>query len=258
MRRSKAVINLMLVILALLLVPFILLMILTNERVSVYVLTHLSAEPYEVFDSIVNYLSMGFTILLGVVVYYQAQKINDLESTQYDLFIGVDKLDYSFAFDDIFIKNTSQDSNFYVVQSFSKTRKNFLVNLNIGLSEKEKPIFLPLSFVTKNQLVITSLHFKEIYLTIITEDAKEYKQKFSNSNNVEPIHGIFTDDSNFLFGVGMMIPDSFKVDRLKLMLDVEVHDQIGRNYISKIQVSLKNVSNFYYLESSESQAHHYS
>lgn len=255
MRRSRLAIKLILVILALLCIPFFLLMILTNEQVSIYARTHLSAEPYAVFDSIVNYLSMGFTILLGVVVYYQAQKINDLESTQYDIFIGVDKLDYSYLFDDILIKNASPNSDFYVVQSFSKTRKNFMTSLKVDSHAKEKPIFLPLSFITKNQLVITSLDFKKIYLTINTEDAKEYKQTFSNVNDIGAIHGIFADNSNFLFGVGMMVPDSFKVSQLGLTFDIEVHDQIGRKHTSEIQVSLKNVSNFYYLESSKSQTH---
>lgn len=253
MRRSRATVNLTFIVVILLIVPVLLLKILANDWVAAYCMAHLSAAPCEVFDSVVNYLSMGFALLLGVVVYYQEQKINDLESTEYDVFIGVEKLDDTYTFDHTLIRDTSRESDFYVVQSFSDGKRNFLVNLNTNLPSKEKTIFLPLSFVIKSRLVITSLDLKKINLIISMEDSGSmaYKQNFCS--HADPIHGIFDSDSSFLLGIGMMVPASFQIDRIQLCMKVESYDQIGRVCSSEIQVTFKEVSNLYYLESSKSK-----
>lgn len=253
MRKSKIVAYIMLIIILLILMLLFLLGVLTNEKVSSYTQAYLSAKPYEMLDLIVNYFSMSFTILLGVVVYCQSQRINDLECAQYDIFVGVNRLDYSYIFDDTFAKEGTQASDFCVLQTFSKERKGFLALLDVNLPERKKSIFLPLSFITKNRLIIMSLDFKEIELTIITEDSQKHQQDFLKSSEVGAFHDIFEDNSSFAFGVGMMIPDSIKIDQIQLNFKIGIHDQIGREHICMAQIVLKNVSSLYYLKSSKSQ-----
>ena len=255
MRKSQPTAYIVLIIILLSVVFLLLLGVLTNKRISAYTLTYLSAKPYEMLDLIVNYFSMGLTILLGVVVYHQSQKINDLESAEYDIFVGVNRLDYSYMFDDTFTKEGMQKADFCVLQTFSKERKGFLALLDVDLPEKKRAVFLPLSFVTKNRLLITSLDFREMNLTIITEDFQKYQQHFSKSREVGAFHDILENDSSFVFGVGMMVPDSFKIDELQLDFTIGIHDQIGRDHISTAQIVLKNISSLYYLKSSKSQIH---
>ena len=92
-------------------------------------------------------------------------------------------------------------------------------------------------------------------IEVTTEDFQKYQQHFSKSREVGAFHDILENDSSFVFGVGMMVPDSFKIDELQLDFTIGIHDQIGRDHISTAQIVLKNISSLYYLKSSKSQMH---
>lgn len=235
--------------LVLLILPILLVYFWIHSNMGSYIQEHLQINLQGLFDSLTSYLSMGFALLLGIIVYYQSQKINDLTSSQYELFICATDLDYSHALSNVLIEEPSALSDFSIKQSSIDGRRNFFTHLNTTFQEKQQPVFIPLSFVTKNQPIIVSLAFQDISFALVSQDGQVKKQIFHSQG--EKIYCMFEDNTNFLLGIGMMIPGAITIDELNLELCVNATDQIGRITKFKIAVRLKNVEKHLHLVSSQ-------
>lgn len=202
----------------------------------------------EVFSSIVDYVSVVSTLLLGIVAFQQSKKIDSLEGSKYDVYIGINGLDYSYAFPNVLVEEHISTDDFLIVQDILNGKKNFFTSLNIGDQGSSKPIFIPLSFTTKNQPLIVSLDFQRISLTVLAMDQTQYKQQFINARG--PSYWQLENDSQFILGVGLMLPTSLEIDQLALAIQVVAKDQLERQNQFNITVKLKSIEKKYHLISS--------
>lgn len=248
--KNKSIVSIFAILSLLLAIPIIFWNCIRNSNILDFILNEWSTTPVELWESIITYLSMGFTLLLGVIVYYQSQKINALESSQYDIFIGIDRLDYSWDFKDALIGECNKEQEFSIVQSFSEGAHGYLTTLNVDINQdlKKKPLFIPLSFITKNCPLITSLDFQKISLSIVFEDDKIYQKEFYNS--AKPIYTILCDGSRFSFGIGMMLSSNLEIAKVSLCIKFDISDQIQRIHSKTVSVDLEKVSDNFYLSSS--------
>lgn len=212
---------------------------------------HPDIDVLTLFNSITDYLSLSITLLLGVIVYRQSQKINDLESSQYDIFIGATGLDHSLApLSSVLVENSVDRSDFSVKQSVDT--KSFFTHLKTNFSDRHRHVFLPIAFVTRNHPLIVSLKFSEIRLVIVESSGKKTEpQKFHNQ--ADPIYGIYADNTQFLFGIGFMLPDEMRVGQILLHLYIEAADQIGRITPLEITIQLQAIDKCLHLVSSQTK-----
>lgn len=251
--RSRSVISTAMALVVLLIIPIMFWKYIRSSLVPEFVAREWSTTPVELWEGVITYLSMGFTLLLGIIVYHQSQKINNLDSSQYDIFIGIDKLDYSIDFKDVLIKDYDYNSEFSIIQSFSEEKLGFLTALNVhvkGDDIKDKIVFIPLSLITKNHLLITSIDFKKISLAIYSKSKEIYQQDFYNYAN--PYYTILGDSSRFSFGVGMVLPSNTDISKISISIHYEIGDQINRTHKKSTSVDLERISDNYYLSSSKS------
>lgn len=232
------------------------LVLMYSSKISVlnsFLKEHPEIEPLDLFNSVTDYLYLGVTLFLGVIVYQQSQKINSLESSQYDIFIGTDGLDDSLTpLSDILVENIEDRSDFFIKQGISDGKMNFLTYLKTNLPNKQRFMFLPISFVTRNRPVIVSLKFSEISLTIVESSGKKSgPQKFFN--RAGPIHWIFENNSRFLLGIGFMLPEDMRVEQILLQIHVNAADQLGRITPLTISITLQNVDEHLYLLSAQTK-----
>lgn len=203
-----------------------------------------------VFNSIANYVSVGATLLLGIVTYQQSKKIDGLEGSKYDVYIGINGLDYSYAFPTFLVEEHMPTDDFLIMQDVSNGKKNFFTSLKIGGEKSSKPVFIPLVFTTKNQPLIVSLDFQKISLAVLATDQVEYKQRFINT--MGPSYWQLENDSRFIVGIGMMLPSSLEIDQLALTIQLVATDQLERQNQFNITVKLKSIEKRYHLISSQS------
>lgn len=214
---------------------------------------HPEINLLDLFTSATDYLSLGITLFLGVIVYRQSQKINDLESSQYDVFIGTDGMDDSLTpFSDVLVEDTICRSDFFIKQGVSGGKMSFFTYLKTNFPDNRQLMFLPISFVTRNQPIIVSLKFSEISLVIIESNGrKSDPQKFLN--HAEPIHWIFENDSRFLLGIGFMLPEAMTVGQILLQIRIDVADQLGRITPLILLMTLQNIDKRLYLLSTQTK-----
>lgn len=214
---------------------------------------HPEVEVLDLFNSFTDYFSLGITLFLGVIVYRQSQKINDLESSQYDVFIGADGLDYSLdSLSDVLAESTAEQSDFSIRRDISGGKKSFYTYLKTNFPDKRQQVFLPISFITRNQPLIVSLKFSEISLAITESNGKKSApQKFFN--HAEPIHGTFENDTRFLFGISFLLPNSMRIGQVFLHLRIDAADQLGRITPLEITITLQNVDKRLYLLSTQTK-----
>ena len=224
----------------------------TLEPVSKFICVHLKATPYELVDSVANYFSLAASVLLGIVVYYQAQKINNLEISQYEVFLGATGVNENYSMGDTFLlEETSPEANISIIQSFSNKRAGFLVNLNLYSDYAQKPLIIPLDFIVRSQPLVTGLHFKEITISILARGYNKITRTFKNTG--EPIYELFEDNSNFIVAIATRVPHNFEIDEAEIQFNVNVFDQIGREHSKKINTNLKGFENTFCLYSSISK-----
>lgn len=202
------------------------------------------------FNSIANYVSVGSTLLLGIVTYKQSKKIDGLEGSKYDVYIGINGLDYSYAFPTFLVEEHMSTDDFLIMQDISNGKKNFFTSLDIGGEMSNKPVFIPLEFTTKNQPLIVSLDFQKISLAVFATDQVQYKQQFINTRG--PSYWQLGNDSRFILGIGMMLPSDLEIDQLALTIQLVAADQLERQNQFNITVKLKSIEKRYHLISSQS------
>lgn len=247
-----AALRYMLVVAVLAILPIVLLFVVNINIVAEFIQHKFNTEPYQIFESSINYLSLAVTVLLGIVVYEQAQKINNLEISQYEVFLGVTGLDNDYSMGDVLLmENSHLESGFQLVHSYGNTAKSFLTNLQLDIGPREKVILFPLMFVVKSSTLITALLFQKIALEISAGELTSGRKEFIG--DAEPIYELFEDNSKFVFAIGTMIPKNLEIEEVIVTLDITVNDQICREHQKKVIVKLNNINNTFYLCSSESR-----
>lgn len=231
--------------------PVILLRLSESGTLYDFLKNHPNIDILTLFNAIIDYLSLGITLLLGVIVYRQSQKINDLESSQYDVFIGATGLDHSLApLSGILVENSADRSDFFVKQSVEA--KSFFTHLKTNFPDRHRQVFLPIVSVTRNHPLIVSLKFSEIQMVIVESNGKKtVPQKFLN--RADPIYGIFEDNTQFLFGIDFMLPDRMRVGQVLLRLYIDAADQIGRVTPLEIAIQMQAVDKHLHLVSSQTK-----
>lgn len=242
---------LIVIFLALVAFPVILLHSSESGALNNFLREHPDIDILTLFNTVTDYLSLGITLLLGVIVYRQSQKINDLESSQYDVFIGAVSLDHSLTpLSSVLVENSADRSDFSIKQSVDT--KSFFTHLKTNFPDRHRQIFLPITFITRNHPLIVSLKFSEIQLVVVESSGRKTEpQRFLN--HADPIYGIFEDNTQFLFGIGFMLPDEMRVGQILLHLYIDATDQIGRITPLEIDIQLQTVDKCLHLVSSQTK-----
>ena len=248
---------------------FLLLLLLNTNCIKQFLIVKLSMKPYDTLDVFSNWLSIVFSVFLGLIVYNQSQKINNLESSKFDLYIGVVGMG---EFDgDIFLAEelSVPGETFGVFESFSDKLVANTFILSMGLPAKEELDFkaikeampspprkelshikvtkpIALLFITKNQPLITSLQFSEI--EVYFDGELNLKKKGAE----QALHRIFADNSQFTIVIDLPTSPDNNVKDIEIILSVIISDQLSRVRKLKVISRIGAFNNAYYLYSSES------
>ena len=158
---------------------------------------------YEILSIFVTVSSTVVSFIIAIVVYYQTQKSNDLEATNYSIFLGVDRIDENIHFGDehVFVDTAYNDNEpKKACVSVMESTEKLSMCLNVSQNCGEEIINIPLIFTTRNKPLITTLTFKKttIELSYISpEDNSKVENVFNNVN----IHRILKDESEFVLFV---------------------------------------------------------
>jgi hypothetical protein len=235
----------------LLVFPAVLLWVTASSTVATFIKNKFNMEVSDALNFLIEYLSVAFSVFLGVIVYRQSQRINSLESTKFDVFLGITELDRSFSFSEHFIQEDADKSDFSIDRNYDEGRPSFITTLCTGTAGKKQVHFLPLKFLTKNAPLITSLDFKKIHCQIKSSASVLFQGDFSREHG--PLYAIFENDSEILLGVGLVIPAEWILHELLLEFLVSVQDQTQTWHILEIKTTLKYASSEFYLISSQTE-----
>ena len=208
----------------------------------------------EVTDIVLNYISIFVTIVLGIVVYFQAERVNKLEAGQHSIFLGVEKLDYSIPFGTEFLQlNQISDTptDFHIFQITDHERLGLLGN--ISLNDGNDRIRLPLVFTTRNAPLITSIQIKHVELNILYHHSSN-KPRFTRpyDANIAPIYKFMPDGSQFDFWISISRISKPQIEKITLEILLNVTDQFSKPYIVKTIVEIGQRCEQTYLLSSKS------
>ena len=225
-----------------------------------FVLSHITkiettSSVGEVSEIILSYISIFVTIILGVVVYQQSDRINRLESTQYSIFLGAEKFDPNIPMGSEFLLLSRRVDKKSCVKVFQIVDPDFWGLLtNISLNEGNQHIELPFLFTTRNVPLITSVAIERIDLSIrYTHDSG--RSSFMNSYpvNITPIFRFIGDQSQFpvRFSInGVSAPD---IRRIQLVVKFSIKDQLSRNHVIETVMAVEQRYGQFCLLSSKSQ-----
>lgn len=211
----------------------------------------------EIGNIILSFISITVSLLLGIVVYFQSERINTLEVSQYDVFIGVEKIDDSASFASEMVEISDGVDNLSRCAKLFETIYNDELELyaHIQVSEQAQKTFIPLSFVTRNTLLITSLCIKEIGVQIETQKRDNQKDKLSNalSMSTSPICRFLPDDSHFLLGISLHGIDKSIIKKVNISIDIIAEDQFSRIHPLKVDLDIIGIDKELRLISSKSK-----
>lgn len=220
-----------------LVIPVVLIAVLPMPLISNLITKTLNTDNVTFLGLFLDYYSISITLILGIVVYYQADRINNLEASQYNLYIGVEDLDYTFDFGGFFALD-KYSSDFNISHIFTSSKKALRSTVNIGEGDG-KTLLIPLVFITKNYPLIVSLNFLSVALLVREKNVTLCEDIFHRSDG--DIKTLLYDSSKFVFGFGMVIPESYNPDEIHLQFDVIVKDQNSNSQNLKTNVSLYRI-----------------
>ncbi len=206
---------------------------------------------------IAQYYSIFLTLILGIVVFLQTEKINALEKKDYDFYIGVNRVENKLELGDtFFIPNVEPiclDTTFGFTHNIYNDKVMYFININLGDTSNNFKI-IPINLITKNKLMISSIHFNEMSFKINFNDSNiaPLEKKFKGSDAV--IFGCFDNNSEILVGIGLNMPkhcaDMFSVD-ITMQLDIkDQYENITKFIVSN---SILSENHNYYLYSSKTK-----
>lgn len=212
----------------------------------------------EISDILLSFSSIAVSILLGIFVYFQSERINALEATQYDVFLGVEKIDnsISLATEMVLLSNNKTDLTQYA-KLFETTCANELaLYAYVHISDKSEKTFLPFVFVTRNTPLITAIHIKKIMLNIDYQEHHSQGKKSSKKDflvDATPIYKFLSDQSRFVLGLGIHGVDKSKIEKADVRIELVAEDQLGRMHPKKVELSMVRIDKEIRLISSKSK-----
>lgn len=215
------------------------------------------ASVGEIGNIVLSFTSILVSLMLGIIVYFQSERINTLEASQYDVFLGVEKIDdsTSFASEMIEISEDSDDLSHYAKLFETVYDDELEIYAHIQMSEQAQKSFLPLLFTTRNALLITSLCFKRIGVQIEVQECNNRRYKLSKDLliNAIPVCRFLPDNSHFLLGISLHGVDKSKIEKANMSIELVAEDQFGRKHSSKIELYMVRIDKELRLISSKSK-----
>lgn len=234
--RARMLVVVIIALIVIVMLPIVVCYLLSQAIVTTY-LNQILTEPNSNFLQIcVGYLSLATTLLLGVVVYFQSNRINDLEVAQYSSFLGILDVDYTVDLDNcIYVPNGQK--GFIISYHFADKNKSMLSSVDFSGGGQVKSVVLPLVFTTKNQQLITSIHYKSVEVALRFAGTEIARRKFESKSG--PIYALLDNESKFSLGFGMLMPDDWNADEVELHFSVCLKDQNGVNKQLEIVATLQ-------------------
>lgn len=212
----------------------------------------------EIGNIILSFTSIAVTLFLGIIVYFQSERINTLEASQYDVFLGVEKIGDATSFPSGMIEISENTNNLNLYAKLFETMHNDELELyaHIQMSTQTQNTFLSLIFVTRNVVLITSLCFKGISVQIETSGSNNQDAKLCKNFiiNAIPVCRFLTDNSRFLFGISLHGVDKSKIEKIHISIDLVAEDQFGRSHSSKVEFNMVKIDEELCLISSKSKS----
>lgn len=206
-------------------VPVGMVALILTPYATTFISTQLGLDKATAIAAIIDYLALSYAVLLGVVVYRQTERINRLEATQYDLYLGIESIDYSCDLGQCFATKSGQ-RNGLITQAFGGKGRTYLLNVATG-TEDGKTIFVPLSFVIKSRPLVVSICFQKATLEVVSQKHKIPEEVREIDEN---INAIFEDGSHFVFGLGLILPEQQNGDEIHFDVVMEVETQIKQKH----------------------------
>lgn len=213
-----------------------------------------SMKSSDLLSCAIDYLSLVVALLLGIVAYYQTKAVNELEYLKYSVFIGIEKLDYSYSHQKPFEwKNYKSDCT--IAQSLSYQEKTLCAYVNMITSPSTfgsgKLIHIPLVFVTKNEPLIVSVEIRTINVNLLHNNEPIARKTFRENENV--YHTILNDGDHFNISLGIIANDTATISTIELTFDIILEDHHGRKHSMLAQATLSNQADGLYLTSSHTK-----
>lgn len=223
----------------------------------------------EISDIVLSYFSIFVSIMLGIVVYWQAERINKLESTQYDVFLGAEKLHCGASIGTQLLLLSKKNSHSQITLFETKFNNCFGLLANISLQEEintkqerddspqDRTDNLPLTFlfVTRNTPLITSLQVKQIDLTIqhySESKKKDIVKKYPIDAN--PVFIFLSDKSEFNVCLSVNGVEKKHIETVKIRILYEVEDQLERTHSIMSEIVVEQIDGEICMISSKSNS----
>lgn len=201
----------------------------------------------EFISIVLEFISIFITIALGIIVYKQSERINMLEISQYEMFLGVGGIQYNDADQDVFElmqRRAKLQGDFDIYQEDGSAYLTFSSSeLKLG-NEQGRYYLIPFKFITKNQVLITSINFKKISISWL-KNGNPIKKKFQGKEDI--IYRILEDNSSFVFELQLLGEKISEEGLVKVSFDICLENQYGEKCNFKIYTTLRNSGNIFIL-----------
>lgn len=197
----------------------------------------------EISDIILSYLSIFVTIILGIVVYWQAERINKLETGQYDVFLGAEKLDFTTSIGTqlLLLNRTNLQSKIKLFETMVNNRIGLLAN--ISLQEGNEGLQFPFLFITRNVPLITSVCVRQIDVKIqhySDSQKSDLIKKFPIDAN--PVCRFLPDKSEFTVCLSVNGIEKQHIEKVKIKIYFEVEDQLKRTHSIEAEMDVEQIN----------------
>lgn len=210
----------------------------------------------EIADIILSFISLFVTIILGVIVYQQSDRINSLESTQYSVFLGVDQLDLSLPMGTEFFLLSKKNDRQSIIKPFQIVDSDDLgLQVNISLSEGSDLLDLPFRLITRNAPLITSIDLERIDWRIrYVRDSNRCDYMDGYPVDSMPINRFIEDRSRLTLRVLLNGVPTSQIRRVFLTFKFRLHDQYGREHVNENTMVVEQRYGTFCLLSSQSSS----
>ncbi len=197
----------------------------------------------ELCEIVLSFATIVITIVLSFFVYNQAERINKLEIAQYDVFVGVESLDFNENLDTELqlISNPIQKRHNDVKLFKGIVNEKITLLAHVHMGDANEMLFIPFVFVTRNTPLITSLQLKKIDIALTSKKNELQKPKPPFHVDADPVHNILSDNSHFVLSLGVHGIGQNDVDKMKVAFEIAVTDQLKREHTFKTEVELSQI-----------------
>lgn len=206
--------------------------------------------PSDIIGLFFQYCSHVLTIVLAVIVYYQNERVNQLERLSYDYYIGIKNIIPNFSFNQLFVESGKDKADDYTLtQNFSTNRVVNFINLDVSTDEHKSNYIVAFNLITKNRLLITDINIKEIKVWINTKSKKHICKTLKSSSS--HISSCFEDGSIIPLAIGFV--SDYKVEDLEFVtldLTIALKDQKEKEHDFSLKGKILCYNNSFYLSSS--------